>query len=507
MDFRTTTVAQLADDVRSRRTSARELAQAALDRIDEVDGKLNAFCALDPDRTLAAADALDRRLVAGEDVGPLAGVPLAVKDMEDAAGFRTTLGSVTRRDASLADRDSELVARLKRAGCVVVGKTNVPELGLRGETDNRLHGITRNPWGLDRTPGGSSGGSAAALAAGLVPLATGSDGGGSIRIPAAVTGLSSLKPSLGRVPDADPTPPGWPLLSSRGPMARRIADVALALDCAVGPHANDHRSLPAKGESWHAELGRWRPSRIGWSPDLGYGHVDGELVRVLEAALEVIAGAGVEVVRLAPVFPQDPGLVLGSLVQTYVSRAVEPYRGTPLWDEIDPMVIGLAEVQRRAAKTAIELVQSEDGAHEVNLQLQAAMAGVDLLVCPTQQGQTAFCEVPTTVDEILASVDASVIDAALGEDAEVLFDAMRSREPINLPVGLIDGQPALDWHGMTQAFNLTRSPAGTVNAGFTADGMPVGLQVVGHQHADLQVLSGIALFEEVLGIDAVAPIG
>src|SRR5688572_26521057 len=225
MDFRTTTVAALAADVSAKRTSARELVGAALSRIEEIDPRVNAFVALDGERALADAASIDARIAAGEDVGPLAGIPIGVKDLEDAAGFRTTQGSAVYADSPVATTDSALVDRLKAAGCVVVGKTNTPELGWKADTVNPLFGATRNPWDLGRSAGGSSGGSAAAIAAGLVPLCTGSDGGGSIRIPSSICGLSGLKPSLGRVPMGGPKAPGWGDMSTKGPMARRIRDV------------------------------------------------------------------------------------------------------------------------------------------------------------------------------------------------------------------------------------------------------------------------------------------
>ena len=230
-----------------------------------------------------------------------------MKDNEDAAGFVTTSGSATRVGGAPSTRDSVHVARLRAAGCIVLGKTNMPEFGLRGETDNRTFGITRNPWSHAHTPGGSSGGSAAAIAAGMVPLATGSDGGGSIRIPSSACGLTGLKPTLGRVPAADPDPPGWPNLSTKGPIARRAADVALALDAVVGPHPLDHRALPVTGDvgSWASATASSPgvpPRRIAWSPNLGYAEVDAEVVAVCRALVDAAADAGAEVVELETVF-------------------------------------------------------------------------------------------------------------------------------------------------------------------------------------------------------------
>src|ERR1700736_4348674 len=200
MDFRRETVSDLADQVRSGQLAARELVGHALKRIDALNPRLNAFVALDADAAMRAATAIDESVAAGDDPGPLAGIPIGVKDLEDAAGFRTTHGSAGWEDSPAATVSSPLVERLVAAGCVVVGKTNTPELGWKADTVNPVFGATLNPWDMSRSPGGSSGGSAAAIAAGMVPLATGSDGGGSIRIPSACCGLSGMKPSLGRVP-------------------------------------------------------------------------------------------------------------------------------------------------------------------------------------------------------------------------------------------------------------------------------------------------------------------
>ena len=218
--FRDTTVEQVVAEVATKQVGAREQVARALAAIDRLDGTIHAFVAIDAERALAEADEVDRRIAAGEDVGPLAGVPLAVKDIEDATGFTTSQGSALHAGDAPAQRDSEHVARLRAAGCIVVGKTNTPEFGWQADTSNEVFPSTRNPWNPERSAGGSSGGSAAAIAAGMVPLATGSDGGGSIRIPSAVHGLTGLKTSLGRVPGGGPTPARWMHLSCKGPMAR-----------------------------------------------------------------------------------------------------------------------------------------------------------------------------------------------------------------------------------------------------------------------------------------------
>src|SRR5260370_2216231 len=196
MEFQRTSISEVASSVQSGELSALEVVQSMLARIHSLNPSVNAFVALDEEGALAAARRLDARRAAGDDLGPLAGVPFGVKDLEDAAGLPTTHGSALFADAPPAGNDSVLVSRLRDAGAIVVGKTNTPEYGWQPQTYNRVFGTTRNPWNLDHTPGGSSGGSPAAIASGMVPLATGSDGGGSVRIPASLCGLSGFKPSL-----------------------------------------------------------------------------------------------------------------------------------------------------------------------------------------------------------------------------------------------------------------------------------------------------------------------
>ncbi|HET8619601.1 MAG TPA: amidase [Acidimicrobiales bacterium] len=467
MDFRRVSVAHIAEQVSARGLSAREVTQAALDRIERLDGDLGAFVAVDGEAALAEAAVIDERIAGGEDVGPLAGVPLGVKDLEDAAGYVTSHGSAIFAGSPPATDDSALVERLRAAGCVVVGKTNSPELGWKPDTVNETFGATRNPWSLQRSAGGSSGGSAAALAAGLVPLATGSDGGGSIRIPAAVTGLTGLKPSLGRVPTGGPRPPGWPLLSTRGPMTRAVRDLALALDVVVGPEPSDLASLPLPDASWSrslADLGA--PRRVAWSPALGYGHTDSEVVAVCEEALRRLESLGTEVIVVDEVWDRDPIDDWLAMTGVYCLREIDAYRGTEVWAKIDPGLVALAD-WARSSVTATRLAQALDASHRYNLALVDLFHQVPLLLSPTCAGQTP-----------------------------------RVGEP-----GTVDGGVAVDWVRYTYGFNLTRSPAGTVCAGFTADGMPVGLQVVGPQHGDVVVLRLLALLEDALALDPVAPFG
>lgn len=460
MDFRRQTVVGLAADVRRGAVGARELVEHALARIDQVDDDVNAFTAVDGEVALGAARALDERVARGEDVGVLAGVPLAVKDLEDAAGFVTSKGSAAFAGGAAAIGDSELVARLKAAGCIVVGKTNTPELGWKADTVNPTFGATRNPFDLSRSPGGSSGGSAAAIAAGMVPLATGSDGGGSIRIPAALCGLSGFKPSLGRVPTGGVHARDWHHLSTRGVLARRLSDTVATLDAVIGPDQSDLCSLPMPEASWSAALdGPKVPIKVAWSPTLGYATVDAEVLRVCESAVRVLADLGAEVVEVPTVFPDDPVWPWLQLTATYNLRTLDSFRGTEVWDRVDP---GLARVMELVGGlSAVDLVRAEDQCHELNVRLVQVFREARVLVTPVVAGQT----------------------------------------PVSDGFGTINGVADANWVRFTYPFNLTRSPAGTVCAGFTDDGMPVGLQLVGPQHGDLVVLRTMAALEEALGLD------
>ncbi len=385
MDFRTESVSSLADQVRKGELSARDLVAHALSRIEADNPRLNAFVAVDGERALARAVSIDEQVASGGDPGPLAGIPIGVKELEDAAGFVTTQGSALFADAPAAAVDSPQVARLVAAGCVVVGKTNTPELGWKPDTDNALFGPTLNPWNLEHSPGGSSGGSAAAIASGMVPLATGSDGGGSIRIPAACCGLSGIKTSFGRVPIGGAMAPAWPYLSSRGPMARRMVDVVAALEVVVSPDPSDLTSLPRAEASWTAAIQEPQlPSRVAWSPTLGYGEVDAEVLAICRRAVDRLASMGTEVVEVDTVFDEDPIDEWLILTGTYNLRSVEALRDTANWDRVDPVLRML--VDGAASLSALDLVRAEDRCHHLNLRLVELFHDVRLLITPTTAG-------------------------------------------------------------------------------------------------------------------------
>jgi aspartyl-tRNA(Asn)/glutamyl-tRNA(Gln) amidotransferase subunit A len=470
MDFRLTSLAELARSVRTRQVSARELTIQALERIETLNPTYNAFVAVDAERALAEAAAIDETTATGGDPGPLAGIPLGVKDNHDAIGYRTTFGAPVLADGPLATADTPFVARLRAAGCVVVGKTNLPEFAWSGNTSNAVFGPTANPFNPDYGPGGSSGGAAAALAAGMVPLATGSDGGGSIRIPSACCGLSGMKPSLGRIPGGGPVGPGWLDLSTNGPMARRIADVVTALEVSVGPDPSDLRALPRPEASWLAAIEDPHvPVQVAWAPTLGYAEVDTEVLEICTRAVGVLESLGAEVNVVDTVFETDPVDDFLTLMSVCQLRTMRPFMDHPRWEEIDPFLRAIVDAAQ--STTAEQLVRVFDRCHLMNLALVDLFHQTRILVTPTFSG---------------------------------------AAPPVGTGQSLVNGVMTHKWLQFTYPFNMTRSPAATVCAGVTAAGLPVGLQLIGPQHGDLVVLRTAAALEAALssarGGDLLAPV-
>lgn len=468
MDFRTTGPATLAAQVRAREISARELTDHALARIEALNPAVNAFVALDPERARSEAAAVDAAVAAGRDPGPLAGVPIGVKDLEEAVGYPTTHGSPLFESPAPATMDSPLVARLRAAGCVVVGKTNTPEFGWTSNTDNAVFGPTRNPWNLDHSAGGSSGGTAAALASGMVPLATGSDGGGSIRIPSSCCGLNGYKPSLGRVPAGGPDPAGWIDFSTKNAMTRRLSELLPVLDVVIDADRTDLRSLPRPERSWRELVdARALPRRVAWSPTLGYAPLDNEVRSVCEAAVRTLESLGVEVQPLDSLVAVDPLEGWLRLTGVCLLRSMQEFIDSPAWTRVHPVLASIVEDARSIG--ALDVVDVFDECHRLNLRLVEVFEGAELLLTPT------------------VAAPPPPLDAG--------------------GIGFINGEPNPNWVRFTYPFNMTRSPAVSLFAGLTSTGLPVGLQLVGPQHADALVLRTAIALEDALGFDQLAPIG
>ena len=466
MDFLSETIDTIAGRVGSRQVSAREVVAHALARIDELNPTLNAFVALDHELALSDAAALDERLAGGAPAGPLAGVPIGVKDLEHAIGFPTSMGSDLFAGGPPQDHDSELVHRLRAAGAIVVGKTNTPEYGHKGVTDNIPFGPTLNPWSLDHTPGGSSGGTGAAVASGMVPLGTGSDGGGSIRIPASLCGLTGLKPETAPIPIPGATMPGSGLLSAVGPMGRTALDSAIALDAVRGPHGRDPLSHADDLRPWADAVRQARPpGRVIWSPTMGFADVAPGVLDRCRAAVDALAAAGTEVVEVDSIFPADPldpWIVLW-VVARYKAQGhlIETDDWARVSDSIKPQI----ELGRDV--TGADYARAQDAVYDLNLHLEEAFDehDTDLILCPTNA----------------------------------------SHPPALADLG-VDPQADVGWVRFTYGIIMTRNPAGTVCAGFNDEGLPIGLQVIGRHHGEAAVLAALATVESLVPLDRRPPV-
>lgn len=448
---------RIADDIRAGRARAESVVSACLDRISEHNPVLNAFVALDADRALREAHAIDRRVAAGEDPGPLTGVPFGVKDLEDLEGFQTVHGSLLHVSDPPATSDCIPVARMRAAGAIALGKTATPEFGLDSSTYSRVHGVTRNPWNIEKTPGGSSGGSAAAVAAGLAPIATATDGGGSIREPAAFTGLVGLKPSHGRIPQEN----GFSNYACKGALCRSVRDTARFLDTVAGPDDRDRQSLPPPGISYEASIEAYDVAelRAVWSPDYGYAIVEPEVMEIArEAADRLIAVARLQRssydFRPTNIYPHWGKIALINLKTDLERSGVLPDHRSKL---------------ARQTRFYLDLIDeagiadsflSEREVRKLTLEVAALFRSADLLLSPTTATEPyeADSMIPTRIN---------------GRDAT---------------------ETGVEPFGMLANFCWT--PSISIPAGLTSSGLPVGLQITARRHQEHVLLRLARIFEQ-----------
>jgi len=435
-----------------RQLSPVEVTRAVLERIEKLNPILNAFCFINSRSSLNEAKQSEKRWAKNSPLGLLDGVPVSIKDLLLARGWPTLRGSKTIDPKGPWNDDAPVVARLREHGAVLLGKTATPEFGWKGVTDSPLTGITRNPWNPKMTPGGSSGGGAAAVASGMGPLTVGTDGGGSIRIPCGFTGLFGLKPSFGRVP-------AWPLspmgtVAHVGPMTRTVTDAALMMNVLSLPDSRDWHALPYDGRDYRVGLEDGvKGLRIAYSADFGYAKVDKEIAAIVKSAVKKFQDLG------AIVEAQDPGFEdCGPLFAAhwfpgaaYVVRSVHP-RKRALMDK------GLLETARMGEKiTTAQYMDAIQRRGALGLLMNRFHETWDLLVTPTLP---------------LAAFEAG------REVANVLKEKRWT-----------------DWTPFSYPFNLTQQPAATVPCGLTKKGLPVGLHIVGPRYADALVLRAARAFE------------
>jgi len=432
-----------------------EVTQACLARIEALDSGINAFCLVDADAAMAQAEASETRWAEGAPLSPLDGVPVAVKDLLLTKGWPTRRGSLTVDPKGPWEEDAPTVARLREAGAVFIGKTTTPEFGWKGSTDSPLTGITRNPWNKNKTPGGSSGGSSAALAARFAPLALGTDGGGSIRIPASFSGIYGLKPSFGRVPAYPLSPFGT--VAHVGPMSRTVRDSAMLMNVISKPDARDWHSLPYEPTDYAAELEvSMRGKRIAYSPRLGYAKkIVPEVETLVAAAAKRFEAMGAHVVQVDP-----PG-----------GDASETFRN--VWWAGAGLLLGDLPPEKKA--------QLDPGLRRM------AEEGAAIPLKTYLQANAARGAYGSKMRQFMESYDFLLTPSV----ATPAFDVGRV-SPLD-----DDGRAWMQWTPFSFPFNLTQQPAASINCGFTKDGLPVGLQIVGRMYDDAGVLAASAAYEMV----------
>jgi aspartyl-tRNA(Asn)/glutamyl-tRNA(Gln) amidotransferase subunit A len=449
--------ADMASAIRATKLSPVEVTEKLLGRIDAVNPAINAYVLVTRDRAMQQAKAAEAAVMRGDVLGPLHGVPLSIKDLFDVPGLPTTKGSLVYKD-NIATRWEFSAQRLiEYAGGIHLGKTNTPEFGFNPTTENKLFGASRNPWDTKRTPGGSSGGAAAAVAAGLGPIALSSDGGGSIRIPASMCGVFGIKPTYGRVPKRPGG--GWQTLTHRGPTARTVTDAALALDVMTYYEPEDPFSIKRYPGSFADEVDLGvRGLRVAWSPDLGYAPVDTEVRAICERAARRFADLGCTVDEANPGFasPAAEGTFLGVV---------------GAWD-----ATWLGELSE-------EQMAMTDVSAKFFLEYGRKLTGMDVVRANKQRWQLweTMQEFHKKYDLLLTPVISC------------------TAFPIGEPPKVIDGKavPDFAWMGFTQPFNLNGAPAASMPVGFDPHGMPVGLHIVGRAFADATVLRAARAFEQL----------
>src|SRR4051794_328722 len=448
---------RLLELYRARDLSPVAVMEETLRRLEAYEGALNAFVLYDPDSAMKAARASEARWHRGEPRGLLDGIPVALKDTLLTTGWPRLVGSRTISPDQPWTEDSPAVARLREAGALFFGKTTTPEFGWKAVTDSPLSGITRSPWDLARTPGGSSGGSGAAVLAGICPMAVGTDAGGSIRIPAAFCGIFGLKPTFGRVAVYPPSAFGD--VAHVGPMTRSVADAALMLDAIKGPDSRDWYSLPDDGISYREQIAEFslKGKRIALSPTLGYAEPAPAVRQAVERAAAVFADLGA-IVEPADPFRESPGpifepLALGGFWALLCSMTPEKIA------LMDPGLV--AECRRGEFVTTPEYVAAIGRRVALGAALRQFFDRYDLLLSPTMPIPAAY--------------------------ADPRDDS--APNPNNFK----------DWMPYTYPFNLTKNPSASIPCGF-ADGLPIGLMVTGPLYDDLAVLRACAAYEAAAGI-------
>ncbi|MBU1196146.1 MAG: amidase [Proteobacteria bacterium] len=447
---------QLVHLMRRKELSARQVMEAHIDQIQQINPRVNAIVTFLPELGLKLADAADKKQMAGENTGVLHGLPVAHKDLVDTKGILTTLGSPIFKNR-IPTKNALIVDRLQKAGAITIGKTNTPEFGAGSQTFNPVFGETCNPYDMTKTCGGSSGGAAAALACGMLPIADGSDTGGSLRNPANFCNIVGLRPSPGRVPDY-PNAAAWYPVSVQGPMARTVQDVALMLSAIAGPDPRSPISITTPAHFFSQPLERnFKGTRIAWSRDLGGLPVDSRVTQVIDSHRHVFESLGCRVEDEEPDFSNADdifkvmrawffALLFGKMLKTHRDHI----KDTVIWN-----------IEQGLKLTGVQIGEAEKQKTALYHRVRKFMETYEFLICP--------------VNQVLP------------------FDI---KQPSITRINNVKMETYIDWMKSCYYITVTGHPAISVPCGFTAQGLPVGVQIVGRHQDELGVLQLAYAFEQ-----------
>jgi amidase len=456
---------RMVAEIRAGHLSAREVMQAHLARIELVNPKVNAIVTLHAEQAMASAAAADEAQAGGEPLGPLHGLPVAHKDLFLTKGMRTTFGSKVHEHL-VPSTSALIVERQQRSGAISIGKTNTPEFGAGSQTFNAVFGVTRNPYDMEKTCGGSSGGSAVALATGMVALADGTDMGGSLRCPANFCNIVGLRPSVGRVPQV-PALDGWETLSVSGPMARNVADLALYLSVIAGPDARDPLAITEDGARFRAPLDRdFKGTRIAWSPGMGGLPVDKRIVHAINTKRRVFEDLGCIVEEACPDFRDGHDVFMALRAYAFESglgATMDRHPGILK----DAIVWNILEGRKLSAS---QLAAANKLRTSLFLQMQAFMQDYDFIVLPVNQ----------------------VLPFSIEQQYVTEIDGVKMESYI-------------DWMRSCYLVTATSHPALSLPCTFTEDGLPVGMQIVGRHQGEFALLQFAQALEQGMNVSGRRP--
>ena len=459
---------EMAEKIKTQELTSQEIIETIIERLQKINPIINAYCTPTLELAREMAKEADERVKEGKKLGTLNGIPISIKDETEVEGIRTTFGSKIFEN-NKPRRDDIVVKRARAAGTVILGKTNTPAYGFKGETDNLIFGVTKNPWNLERTPGGSSGGAAAAVASGLSPLAIGSDGGGSIRIPSSFCGTYGLKPTFGRVPQSNMLLFGYlGTFVHKGPIVRYVKDAALLLDVLAGEHFSDRYSLPKPNYSYLEKINdKPRKLRIGYSLDLGFAEaLDPNVEKSVLDAIQKFEQLNWSVDK-SKIKVKNPESLFWTFWASGFGHTFQPF--LKKWkDKMDPDFVEIINIGLNFS--SVDLKMAEVQREMIYINISRLFKDFDIIITPT-----------------VACPAFELGKSGLYDRETMKSDIIINEKRVSL----------LGWLSFTYPFNISGHPAASVPCGWSSEGLPIGMQIVGKRFDELTVLQVSKAFEDI----------